>query len=104
MFGYLSCYVVVIKQPTRLEKHGFQKKIYIPISFLSPDKIYALLNSIESDEEEDIENVMNDSDTEFVDRSVVKNKDSNMHVDAYRKPQVMMLTLILSQFIYLLKH
>ena len=81
-----------------------KKKIYISISSLSPDKIYALLNSIESDEEEDIENVMNDSDTEFVDRSVVKNKDSNMHVDAYRKPQVMMLTLILSQFIYLLKH
>ena len=81
MFGYLSCYVVVIKQPTRLEKHGFQKKKNIPISSLSPDKIYALLNSIESDEEEDIENVMNDSDTEFVDRSVVKNKDSDMHVD-----------------------
>ena len=55
------------------------KKINIPISSLSSDKIYALLDSIESDEEEDIENLMNDS--EFVDRSVVENKDSDMHVD-----------------------
>ena len=39
------------------------------------------MGSIESDEEEDIENLMNDSDTEFVDRSVVENKDSDMHVD-----------------------
>ena len=52
----------------------------IPISSLSSDEIYALLDSIESDEEEDIENLMNDSDTEFVDRSVVENKDSHMHV------------------------
>ena len=39
------------------------------------------MDSIESDEEEDIENLMYDSDTEFVDRSVAENKDSNMHVD-----------------------
>ena len=57
------------------------KKINISISSLSSDEIYALLDSIESDKEEDIENLMNDSDTKFVDRSVVKNKDSNMHVD-----------------------
>ena len=31
------------------------KKINIPISSLSSDEIYALLDSIESDEEEDIE-------------------------------------------------
>ena len=80
------------------------KKINILISSLSPDKIYALLNSIESDEEEDIENLMIDSDAEFVDRSVVENKDSDMHMDAYWKPQVMMLTLILSQLMYLFKH
>ena len=42
--------------------------------------IYALLDSVESEEEEDIENLMNDSDTEFVDRSVVENKDSDLHV------------------------
>ena len=51
------------------------------MSSLSPDEIYALLDSIESDKEEDIENLMNDSDTDFVDRSVVENKDSDMHVD-----------------------
>ena len=56
-------------------------KINILISSLSSDEIYALLDSIESDEEEDIENLMNDSDTEFVDRSVVEKKDSDMHVD-----------------------
>ena len=57
------------------------KKINIPISSLSSDKIYALLDSIESDEEEDIENLINNSDTKFVNRSVVENKDSDMHVD-----------------------
>ena len=64
MFGYLSCYVVVIKQPRRLEKHSLK----ILISSLSCNEIYALLDSIESDEEE---NLMNDSDTEFVDRSKI---------------------------------
>ena len=44
------------------------------------------MDSIESDEEEDIENLINDSDTEFVDRSVVENKDSDMHVD--EKPEM----------------
>ena len=58
-----------------------KKKKNIPISSLSSDEIYALLDSFESDEEEDIEGLMNDSDTEFVDRSVVENKDSDMYVD-----------------------
>ena len=57
------------------------KKINIPISSLSSDEIYAVLDSIESDEEEYIANLMNDSGTEFVIRSVVENKDSDMHVD-----------------------
>ena len=39
------------------------KKINISISSLSSDEIYALLDSIESDEEEDTANLMNDSDT-----------------------------------------
>ena len=56
------------------------KKMNIPIYSLSSDEIYALLDSIERDEE-DIENLMNDSDTVFVDRSIVENKDSDMHVD-----------------------
>ena len=57
------------------------KKINIPIYSLSSDEIYALLGIIDSEEEEDIENLMNDYDAEFVDRSVVENKDSDMHVD-----------------------
>ena len=60
---------------------AYSKKINSPISSLSSDEIYALLDSIESDEKEEIENLMNDSDTEFVDKSVVENKDSDMHVD-----------------------
>ena len=42
-------------------------KINISISDLSSGEIYALLDSLESDHEEDIDNLMNDSDTEFVD-------------------------------------
>ena len=57
------------------------KKINIPITSLSSEEIYTLLSSIESDEEEDIENLTNDSDAEFVDRSVVENKNSNMQVN-----------------------
>ena len=79
------------------------KSINIPIYSLSSDEIYALLDSIDSDKEEDIENLMNDSDTEFVDRSVVENKDSDMHVDEEPETTEMMLTLILSQLIYLFK-
>ena len=57
------------------------KKVNIQISSLSSDEIYALLDSIASDEEEEIENLTKDSDTAFVDRSVVENKDSDIHVD-----------------------
>ena len=39
------------------------------------------MDKTEKDEKEDIEKLMNNSDTEFVDRSVVQNKDSDMHVD-----------------------
>ena len=59
------------------------KKMNIPITSLSSDEIYTLLDSIESDEEEGIQNLMNDSDTVFVDRSVVENKDSNMQVNEW---------------------
>ena len=57
------------------------KKMNIPISSLPSDEICALLDITESDKEKEIQNLMNDSDTEFVDRSVVENKDSDMHVD-----------------------
>ena len=59
------------------------KKINIPISNLSSNEIYALLDTIDKDDEEDIENLMNDSDTEFVDPSLVEKKD--VHEDMQPK-------------------
>ena len=43
------------------------KKIDIPITSMSSDEIYALLDIIESDDKKDIENLMNDSGTKFID-------------------------------------
>ena len=43
-----------------------KKKINIPISNLSSKEIYALLDEIDTDYEEEIDNLMNDSDTEFL--------------------------------------
>ena len=43
-----------------------KKKINIPISSLSSKEIYALLDEIDTDYEEEIDNLMNDSDTEFL--------------------------------------
>ena len=43
----------------------------MPITSMSSDKIYALLGTIKSDDEEDMENLMNDSDTEFIDETLV---------------------------------
>ena len=57
------------------------KKINIPITSRSPDQIYhddqiyALFDTIESDDKEDTENLMNDSDTEF-DESLIENGGS----------------------------
>lgn len=42
------------------------RKKFVNVKKLSSGDIYANLDSIESDEEEEIENLMNDSDTEFV--------------------------------------
>ena len=49
------------------------RKKYVNIERLSSGDIFALLDSIESDDEGDIENIINDSDTEFVpeDESVI---------------------------------
>ena len=46
---------------------------------------------------------MNDSDTEFVDRSVVENKDSDMHVDEEPETTSNDAHSNLSQLIYLFK-
>ena len=55
-----------------IEKYGNIGKLF------SGD-IIALLDSIESDDEGDIENIMNHSDTEFVDEdeSVISRRNSN---------------------------
>ena len=50
----------------KISNRSERKKISIPISTLSSNEIYALLDIVESDEEEEIENLMNDLDTEFV--------------------------------------
>ena len=42
------------------------RKKYVSIKRLSNGDIFALLDSTESDDEGDIENIMNESDTEFV--------------------------------------
>ena len=49
------------------------RKKYANIERLSSGDIFALLDSTKSDNEGDIENIMNDSDTEFVaeDESVI---------------------------------
>ena len=49
------------------------RKKYVNIERLSSGEIFALLDSIDRDEEEDIEDIMNDSYTEFVaeDKSVI---------------------------------
>ena len=51
------------------------KKINIPFSGTSSDQIYALLDAIDNEGKEDIENLLNGSDTEFIDQSAVENGD-----------------------------
>ena len=43
-----------------MRKMASNKKINIPISDLSSDETYALLDTSDSDDEEDIENLMNE--------------------------------------------
>ena len=52
---------------------GNARKKYVNIERLSSGDIFELLDSIESDDEGDLENIINDSDTEFVveDESVI---------------------------------
>ena len=51
------------------------KKINIPFSGTSSDQICALLDAIDNEGKEDIENLLNGSDTEFIDQSAVENGD-----------------------------
>ena len=52
---------------------GNARKKYVNIKSLSSGDFFALLDSNESDDEGDIENIMNDSDAEFAaeDESVI---------------------------------
>ena len=52
------------------------KKINVPITSMSSDEVYTLLDTIESNDEEDIENLMNDSDTEFIDELLIESSGS----------------------------
>lgn len=52
------------------------KKINVPVSSLSSEEIYVLLDNICSDDEEAIDNLMNDFDTEIVDRAALENLES----------------------------
>ena len=70
-----------------------KRKAYVKIGAeTSSDEIFAILDSIESDNEEDIENLLDDSDTEFVyDKSINRpiSEDKNMkksHSSWLRKP------------------
>ena len=62
-----------------MRKIESNKKINIPITNISLNEIYARLDTTDSDDEEDIKNLMNDSDSEFVDQSLFENKD--LHED-----------------------
>ena len=56
------------------------KKINIPISDLSSEEIYTLLDGTESDHEEDSDNLTNDFDTEFVDYSLLEGRVSHKDI------------------------
>ena len=55
-----------------------KKKISIPISSLSSEEIYTLLDDIDSDYEEEIENEMNNFNTELVDKTAIENSESDI--------------------------
>ena len=55
---------------------ALNKKINVPITSISSEKIYALLDTIESDDKEDVENLINDSDTKLIDESLIENGGS----------------------------
>ena len=53
-----------------------KKKIYIPISSLFSEEIYALLDDLDSDYEDEIDNLVND--TELVGRIAIENSESDI--------------------------
>ena len=59
------------------------RKKYVSMERLSSGDIFALIDSIKSDDEGDIENIMNDSDTDFV-----AEDDSVISTNIIRKEEV----------------
>ena len=59
------------------------RKMYVNMERLSGGDIFALIDSIKSDDEGDIENIMNDSDTDFV-----AEDDSVISTNIIRKEEV----------------
>ena len=55
-----------------------KKKIKIPISNISSEEINTLQDNIDSNYEEKIDNLMNDFNTEFVDRTAIQNSESDI--------------------------
>ena len=78
IFVVASSLQLVIRETRNMASNT---KINIPISDLSSGKIYALLDRIESDHEEDIDNLMNDSDTEFVGYSLLEGGVSHKDIE-----------------------
>ena len=64
-----------------------KKKTNIPILGLSFEEIYALLDDADSDYEEQMDNLMNDSDTEFVDRTAIENSESDVSEAVIREKE-----------------
>ena len=55
-----------------------KKKIKIPILNISSEEINTLQDNIDSNYEEKIDNLMNDFNTEFVDRTAIQNSESDI--------------------------
>ena len=55
-----------------------KKKINIPISSLFSEEICALLDDIDSGYEEETDNLINKSDTEFLDRTAIDTSENDI--------------------------
>lgn len=65
-----------------LIKWHLTKSSYSKLSF---EEIHTLLDDFDSDDENDIDNLANDSATKFVDRTVTENLEIGISEDIYKK-------------------
>ena len=70
------------------------KKINIPICDLSSEEIYTLLDSTESDHEEDIDNLMSDSNKELVDYSLLEGGMGHKDIEHTTQDNILKLNFI----------